>query len=353
MRTTAPPEKMPRNKPVPPPAPLSDLGPKHIDLVIYPGFKALEAIGPLSVFEYANFHLARSGRPAGYQLTLVSVAPGTVRSDTHMSLEAARGLTTDNLPHTAIIVGNRRIQEALQANPAIVQWVSQVEPRIERLVSLCSGCFFLAAAGVLNGKKATTHWELSGLLASMFPAVTVLPDAIYVREKKLWTSAGVTAGIDLALALVEEDFGRGLALTVARDLVVYLKRPGGQSQFSTHLSVQSTSHPGIREVQDWVLSHLTEPLDLPQMALRAAMSERNFRRVFLKETGVSPARFVETCRLEAARRLLEEGDLPLKSIAAKVGLASEQALRQLFVRNLNLAPAEYRKRFGGTLHDQL
>ena len=326
-------------------------GPRQIDLVLYEGFKALEAIGPLSVFEYANFHLLKSGRPEGYRLKLVSVKVGTVRSDTHMSLEATDVLSADALPHTAIIVGTRRISEALEKNQAIVAWAATVAPRIERLVSLCAGSFFLAAAGLLDGRKATTHWGLASQLAQMFPAVQVLPDAIYVREGKLWTSAGVTAGIDLALALVEEDYGRSLALEVARDLVVYLKRPGGQSQFSAHLNLQNTSHPGIRDVQDWVLSNISQAFDLPVMAERAAMSERNFRRVFIRETGVSPIRFVETSRLEAARRLLEEGDLPLKSVAARVGLSSEQALRQLFVRNLNLSPVEYRKRFGGTLHD--
>ena len=256
---------------------LINLGPKRVDFVVYPGFKALEAIGTMSVFEYANLHLAQQGRPQGYQLNIVSVTAGPVPSDTQMVLEASGAVSVDDLPHTAIIIGARQIEQALEANPAIMVWAASVAPRIGRLVALCSGSFFLAAAGLLDGLPATTHWSVAALLREKFPAVQVQADAIYLRSGRLWTSAGVTAGIDLALALVEEDYGRGLALQVARDLVVYLKRPGGQSQFSVHLTSQNTSHPGIREIQDWVLSNLSQPLDISMLAARAAMSERNFR----------------------------------------------------------------------------
>lgn len=236
---------------------LINLGPKRVDFVVYSGFKALEAIGTMSVFEYANLHLAQQGRPQGYQLNIVSVTAGPVPSDTQMVLEASGAVSVDDLPDTAIIIGARQIEQALEANPAIMAWAAAVAPRIGRLVALCSGSFFLAAAGLLDGLPATTHWSVAALLREKFPAVQVQADAIYLRSGRLWTSAGVTAGIDLALALVEEDYGRGLALQVARDLVVYLKRPGGQSQFSVHLTSQNTSHPGIREIQDWVLSNLS------------------------------------------------------------------------------------------------
>ena len=326
---------------------IDKLEPRRVDVVIYRGFKAIEAIGAMSVFEYANLHLAQEGRPQGYRLNIVSVAAGPVPSDTHMLLEAAEAVNADDLPHTAIVVGARQIEQALAAHPAIVDWAAAVAPRIERLVALCSGSFFLAAAGVLDGLTATTHWSVAALLSEKFPAVQVQADAIYLRSGRLWTSAGVTAGIDLALALVEEDYGRSLALQVARDLVVYLKRPGGQSQFSVHLSSQSTSHPGIRAIQDWVLSHLSLPLDVSLLANRAAMSERNFRRVFAKEAGSSPLQFIESARLEAGRRLLEEGDLPLKSVAGRIGFASEQSLRKLFIKRLGVGPQAYRERFGG------
>nr|WP_315466309.1 GlxA family transcriptional regulator [uncultured Rhodoferax sp.] len=322
--------------------------PKRVDVLVYPGFKGIEAIGAMSVFEYANIHLVQQGRPAGYALRIVSSAAGPVASDMHMQLDA-QALGDDDLPHTALIVGARGIEQALEANPALVAWTAAVAPRLPRLVALCSGCFFLAQAGVLDGLPATTHWSVAALLQERFPAVDVQADAIYLRQGRIWTSAGVTAGIDLALALVEEDHGRSLALQVARDLVVYLKRPGGQSQFSVHLTSQSTGHAGIRDAQDWVLSHLSQPLDVAALADRAAMSERNFRRVFAKEVGSSPVQFIEAARLEAARRMLEEGDLPLKTIAARVGFASEQPLRKLFLKHLGVSPQAYRERFASAL----
>jgi len=331
---------------------LINLAPSRVVLVVYPGVKALEAIGTMSVFEYANLHLTQQGRPAGYQVNIVSVAAGPVQSDIQMRLEASRALSVDDLPDTAIIVGARHIEQALAANPGLVDWARAVAPRIKRLVALCSGSFFLAQAGLLDGQPATTHWSVAPLLREKFPKVDVQADAIYLRCGRLWTSAGVTAGIDLALALVEEDFGRGLALQVARDMVVYLKRPGGQSQFSVHLTSQATSHPGIRGIQEWVLSHLSEPLDVSLLAAKAAMSERNFRRVFLREVGSSPLQFIEAARLEAGRRLLEEGDLPLKSVAARIGFATEQSLRKLFLKHLGVLPQAYRERFGGAAQDR-
>jgi transcriptional regulator GlxA family with amidase domain len=325
-------------------------GAQRVDLVVYPGFKSLEAIGTLSVFEYANLHLVEQGRTPGYEVRVVSLAAGPVSSDTHVMLEASAALDATDPPDTAILIGARHIEQALVANPGLVDWAAAVAPRIGRLVGMCSGSFFLAAAGLLDGLPATTHWSVAGLLRERFPKVQVQADAIYLRAGRLWTSAGVTAGIDLALALVEEDHGRGLALAVARDLVVYLKRPGGQSQFSVHLSSQATSHAGIRDVQEWVLSNLAHPLEMPKLAARVAMSERNFRRVFTREVGTSPLQFIEAARLEAARRLLEEGHLPLKSVAARVGFASEQSLRKLFIKHMGVAPQAYRERFGSTLH---
>jgi len=206
-----------------------------VDIIVYPGFKAVEAIGPMSVFEYANLHLQRHGRPPGYDVRVASCSVGPVRSDTLMSLDATKALSTLALPDNAIIVGARHIQTALVDSAAITDWVAAVAPRLRRLASLCSGAFFLAAAGVLDGKRATTHWGVAARLQADYPAVQVDADAIFVRADHVWTSAGVTAGIDLALALVEEDYGRELALEVATEMVVFLKRPGGQSQFSAHL----------------------------------------------------------------------------------------------------------------------
>ncbi|MCH7343179.1 GlxA family transcriptional regulator [Pelomonas sp. CA6] len=322
--------------------------PLRVDLIVYPGFKALEAIETLSVFEYANHHLLQHGRPRGYALRIVAPQAGRVASDMPMALEAAAPLSLQDLPDLAVIVGVRDIDSALQRQPALVDWVRAAAPRLPTLVALCTGCFFLAAAGLLDGQPATTHWSAVPLLRARFPAVRVEPDRIHVRAGRIWTSAGVTAGMDLALALVEEHHGRALALEVARDLVMYLKRPGGQSQFSVHLQSQGTDHPGIRAAQDWVLAHLDQPLPLAELAARALMSERNFRRQFGRAVGQSPARFIEDARLEAARRLLEDSELPQKTVAARVGFASEQALRKLFARRLGVSPQDYRARFGGS-----
>lgn len=320
---------------------------RSVDLVVYPGFKALEAIGTMSVFEYANIHLEMQGRPRAYQLTVVSSDLGEVKSDMLMSLQATRVLDERHLPDVAIFVGARAIEDALARNPRLVEWARNAAPDLKRLVGLCSGSFFLAAAGLLDGKEATTHWSVADLLQRRFRKVNVEADAIYLKSGHLWTSAGVTACIDLALALVEEDFGRSLALEVARDLVVYLKRPGGQSQYSVHLASQSTSHPGIRHAQDWILSNVDQPIAMADLAGRAAMSERNFRRVFAKEVGVAPLVFIDTVRLDTARRLLEDGDLSLKVVAGRVGFATEQSLRKLFMKRLGIAPDDYRARFGG------
>ncbi|WP_200926924.1 GlxA family transcriptional regulator [Acidovorax sp. Leaf78] len=331
--------------------------PHRVDLVVYPGFKALEAVGPMSVFDYANVHLRQHGRPDGYAVRVVAAQAGAVQSDTLMALTATHTLAELELQQekgeggpgcTVVLVGSRNIEQVLAASPDLVAWAARVAPRVDRMIALCSGSFFLAAAGLLDGRRAATHWSVAALLRQRYPAIDVDPDAIYVRDGPLWTSAGVTAGIDLALALVEEDFGHALALEVARDLVMYLKRPGGQSQFSVQLASQGTAHRDIQAVQTWVLENLQEPMSLAALADRAAMSERHFRRVFVQETGQTPSAFVDAARLEGARRLLEsQSTLPLKTVAARVGMGSEQALRQLFVRHLGIAPQAYRERFGG------
>ncbi|QIL79160.1 GlxA family transcriptional regulator [Diaphorobacter sp. HDW4A] len=326
-------------------------GAHRVDLVVYPGFKALEAIGPMSVFDYANVHLRGHGRPDGYAVRIVAAERGMVRSDTLMSLEATYSL--DDVERgadpgcTVVIVGSRHIERVLGESAGLVQWLGRVGPEVQRLISLCSGSFFLAQAGLLDGRRAATHWSVASALQQKFPRVDVDADAIYVRDGALWTSAGVTAGIDLALAVVEEDFGHALALEVARDLVMYLKRPGGQSQFSVRLASQSTTHRSVQSLQQWILQHLEEPLPMSRLAGQVAMSERHMSRLFVQECGLTPVAFVESARLERAKQLLEEHQsLPLKTIAARSGLGSEQALRHLFSKQLGITPNTYRERFG-------
>ena len=319
-----------------------------VDIIVYPGFKAVEAIGPMSVFEYANLHLQRRGKAPGYDVRVASCAVGPVRSDTLMSLDATKALSTLSLPDNAIIVGARHIQTALAESAAIIDWVAAVAPRIKRLTSLCSGAFFLAAAGALDGRRATTHWGVAERLQADYPAVQVDADAIFVRADHVWTSAGVTAGIDLALALVEEDFGRELALEVATEMVVFLKRPGGQSQFSAHLLSERTTRPNIRELQNWILDNLQEKLSVTQLAQKAMMSERHFTRVFQQEVGVSTQEFIERCRFEGATALLAELTLSLKAVAARAGFTDEAHMRRVFQKKLGITPRLYRERFATT-----
>jgi transcriptional regulator GlxA family with amidase domain len=319
-----------------------------VDMVIYPGFKAMEAIGPMSVFEYANLHRQRRGQGAAYDVRVASFKTGPVRSDTLMSLDATKVINTLALPHTVIVVGARHIQDALSESAAIIDWIAAAAPRIERLTSLCSGAFFLAAAGVLDGKRATTHWGVADRLQADFPAVDVDADAIFIRADNVWTSAGVTAGMDLALALVEQDFGRELALEVATEMVVYLKRPGGQSQFSAHLLSERTTKPNIRELQSWILENLHEKLSVAQLAEKAMMSERHFARVFQQEVGLTTQEFIETARFERATQLLADVALPLKTVAARACFSDEAHMRRVFLKKLGIAPKVYRERFATT-----
>lgn len=319
-----------------------------VDIVVYPGFKAMEAIGPMSVFEYANLHRQRRGQPPGYDVCVASFKTGAVRSDTLMSLDASKVINTLALPHTVIVVGARHIQDALVESAAIIDWIAAAAPRITRLTSLCSGAFFLAAAGVLDGKRATTHWGVADRLQADFPAVDVDADAIFIRSENVWTSAGVTAGMDLALALVEQDYGRELALEVATEMVVYLKRPGGQSQFSAHLLSERTTKPNIRTLQGWILDNLHEKLSVAQLAAKAMMSERHFARVFQQEAGLSTQAFIETSRLERATVLLAEVAMPLKTVAARAGFSDEAHMRRVFLKKMGIAPKVYRERFATT-----
>lgn len=324
------------------------VSPITIDIVVYPGFKAMEAVGPMSVFQYANLHRQRRGQPPGYDVRVASFRTGSVQSDTLMSLEATKVISTLALPQTVIIVGARHIQEALVESAAIIDWIAQVAPRIDRLTSLCSGAFFLAAAGVLDGKRATTHWGVADRLQADFPEVDVDADAIFICSDNVWTSAGVTAGMDLALALVEQDYGRELALEVATEMVVYLKRPGGQSQFSSHLLSERTAKPNIRELQGWILDNLHEKLSVAQLADKALMSERHFARVFRQEVGMSTQEFVEASRFERATQLLADLSVPLKTVAARACFSDEAHMRRVFIKKLGITPKVYQERFATT-----
>ncbi len=226
-------------------------------------------------------------------------------------------------------------------------WLRLAARRCRRVCSVCTGAFLLARAGLLDGRRATTHWAACAALARNYPSIEVDPDPIFVRDGNVYTSAGVTAGIDLALALVEEDLGRQAALDVARSLVLFVRRPGGQAQFSAGLAGQAAQRPGVRELQEWIADHLDGDLSVGALAERSFMSPRNFARVFAKEVGMTPAAYVEALRLERARVLLETTDLLLEEIAARCGFGTVETLRRTFGRRLHVSPSDYRDRFAG------
>jgi transcriptional regulator GlxA family with amidase domain len=245
---------------------------------------------------------------------------------------------------TLLVAGGEGVQDALR-DRALLAWLRRMAPRVRRLGSVCTGAFLLAEAGLLDGRRVTTHWAACQALAARYPRLDVDPDPIFVRDGRVHTSAGVTAGMDLALALVEEDHGRDVALAVARLLVLFLKRPGGQSQFSAQLAAQAARREPLRDLQGWILEHLGEDLSVERLARRVAMSPRNFARVFTREVGVTPARFVLRARVEAARRALEEGAAGVDSIAAECGFGSAETLRRAFLRSVRVNPNDYRRRF--------
>ena len=258
--------------------------------------------------------------------------------------DRAYGSVRDGLD-TLLVAGGSARAVIGAARPDLLAWLRRMAPRVRRIGSVCTGAFLLAEAGLLDGRRATTHWNGTDRLARDYPSVKVDPDAIWVRDGNVFTSAGVTAGIDLALALVEEDLGRPLALAVARRMVVFLKRPGGQSQFSTHLAAQTRAEGPLAELPEWIAEHLDGDLTVATLSAHVAMSPRNFARVFRGEFGVTPAKYVETTRIEQARHRLEEGRLSLDEVAGACGFGSSERMRRTFERHLRVVPRDYRRRF--------
>ncbi|EMH4163739.1 GlxA family transcriptional regulator [Pluralibacter gergoviae] len=324
----------------------------QIAIVLYPGFKLLEATGPLSVFNYANAQLVAAGRPPGYDVSFVAAAPGPVMSDNHISLQAEVALDDPRICGGRVLfLGSPDIERAVADNPEIIRWLVERGARSRALIALCSGSFFLAEAGLLDGLRATTHWRVADKLQQRYPAVRVDSDAIFIRQGHIWTSAGVTASIDLALSLVEDDYGRDIALNVARELVVYLKRQGGQSQFSALLLSQEEEHPLGAKIREWMLAHPQENISIPGLAELFAMSERNFMRTLKKQTGQSPSQFMENVRLELARQFLETSRHGLKQIAFEAGFGSQEQMRRTFKKRLGVSPSDYRHRFSSTVQE--
>jgi transcriptional regulator GlxA family with amidase domain len=312
-------------------------------IVLFDGVQSLDVTGPLEVFNGASTAQADVGAP-GYRITTASLGGAPVTTSSGLGLIPAADLRSMRLAaaDTLIVPGGRG---TARPDPDLVGWLRARGPAAGRITSVCTGAFLLAAAGLLDGKSATTHWAYADALARQYPAVTVQPDPIFVRDGHVATSAGVTAGIDLALALVEEDLGHAAALEVARNLVVYLRRPGGQAQFSAHLKAQSAQRAPLRDVQQWISEHPADDLSVPALAARAGLSPRQFARAFAAETGMSPGRFVSTVRLETARRMLEDSGRGVSQVARACGYGTPEAMRRAFVQSLGVPPASYRHRF--------
>lgn len=320
--------------------------PRHIVFLAYAGVSLLDLAGPLEVFRVASAFAGGADDPPLYECTVVSTRGGSVMTADGVALitESVRSLKNHPID-TLIAPGAFRVEDVTR-DEALIDWVRNRAGRCRRVCSVCIGTFLLASAGVLDGRRAATHWMHCGHLAKRFPDVTVEPDAIFVRDGAVWTSAGVTTGIDLALALIQEDAGGRAAIDVARILVVYLKRAGGQSQYSALLAEQDRSASGpFDELELWIAENLTADLRVDALARRACMSPRNFARVYAAQRGRTPAKTVEIIRVDAARRLLEETTDRIEGIARACGFSNEEQMRSAFVRTLNISPRNYRKRF--------
>ena len=316
---------------------------RRIGFLVFPDFQILDLTGPLAVFEMpgraTTLRRIPQAKPRPYDLHVISEQGGLVKSSSGLAVatEPMNGRSFD----TVIVAGGMGAFTAA-ASPKLQAFMKKAGGSCRRVTSVCSGAFVVAAAGLLEGCRATTHWRAAPLLQRRYPGIQVESDRIFVKEGKIWTSAGVTAGIDLALALIEEDLGVEVAKSVARDLVVYYRRPGGQSQFSAMLELDSASDR-IRRTLAYVRAHLREALSLDQLAGLAGLSPRQFGRVFLSETGQTPAKAVERLRAEAARALIEKTSDPIEAIARSVGFSDPERMRRAFVRVFGNPPQAVRR----------
>lgn len=322
---------------------------RRIVIVAYPDIQILDVIGPAEVFATAN----RFGDPDAaprYDIEVVSRQGGMISSTGGIAIQAHRTLAATRGPiDTLMIAGGMGTEQAV-LDQVLIDWVRDAAERTRRVTSVCSGAFILAAAGLLDGRRATTHWSECHTLNEYFPAIDVDHDSVFVRDGDVWTSAGVTAGMDLALALVEDDFGRAAALEVARWLVLFVQRPGGQSQFSAPLAAQFAERPSLRDLQAWIVANPSADLSIPALAERAHMSTRNFARAFRRELGVTPGDYVESIRVESARRMLESTDFGLEEISTACGFGTVETMHRAFKRRVRITPGQYRHHFRTPSH---
>src|SRR3954453_16995525 len=316
-------------------------GVRRVVIAAFPDCMSLDVVGPAEVFATAGAYEVRVVAPDAEPFCMsngMQVVP-------HAAMDAVRGSID-----TLVIAGGAGTRRAA-TDPRVIEWTRAAAKRARRVTSVCSGAFVLAEAGLLDGRRATTHWQWCDALARMYPDVEVERDSIFVADGDVYTSAGVTAGMDLALALVEEDLGADVAREVAQQLVVFLRRPGGQSQFSAQIATPVAERDSLREVQGYIAGNVGADLSVAALAERAAMSPRNFARAFRRETGMTPAAYVETARVEQARIALEVSDAQIESIARHAGFGTVETMRRAFHRRLGVNPAAYRSRFRPSLKE--
>lgn len=311
---------------------------RSVLLCLFDGVQSLDVTGPLEVFAGANLHAGA----AVYRIRTASLGGQAIRTSSGLVITPDADLRALSAPDTLVVPGGEGTRTPA---PELVAWVRDTGSAARRVVSVCSGAFVLAEAGLLDGRRVTTHWALCDALARRFPLVEVDSEPIFVRDGPVITSAGVTAGMDLALAIVEDDLGRDAALTIARHLVMFLRRPANQTQFSEQLSAQVAHREPIREVQQWVADNPGGELSVGELARRANLSPRQFARAFTAEVGVTPGKYVDRTRLETARRLLEDTADGIAEIARRCGYGTAESMRRAFLRTVGVGPAEYRRRF--------
>jgi transcriptional regulator GlxA family with amidase domain len=319
---------------------------RTVALLLFPGVQSLDVTGPLEVFAAASQLLEHEHRPEQrYVVRLLSIDGAPLETSSGMTIQPHGTLAGLRAPIDTLLIPGGPGHRHAAREQNMLDWIRGTAPGARRVASVCTGAFLLAAAGLLDGRRATTHWSSAEALAKAYPGIDVDAEPIFVRDGNVWTSAGVTAGMDLALALVEDDIDRDVALTIARHLVLFLRRPGNQSQFSATLTAQQPRREPLREVQRAIVEDVAAQHTVEAMAARAHMSPRHFARAFRAETGVTPARYVERVRLESARRRLEDTPEPVADVARACGFGTAETMRRTFIRTLGVAPAEYRRRF--------
>ena len=325
---------------------------RHIAMLVYPDCLMIDAIAPIEVFNFTNAALQVTGRiplsESVYTVSIVAEQRGPVKTSSGVCIVADKGYEDiDDSIDTLMIAGATHPSqlEGPIKDTKLRSFLVKTTHKVRRMVSICTGALILAEAGLLDGRKATTHWLYCDQLALQYKNIRVEPDKIFIRDGNMYTSGGVTAGIDLALSLVEEDWGWEVASSVARGMLIYMRRPGGQSQFSSYVFNEAKTRKDFRELQAWIVSNPNKDLSVEQLAERMSMSSRNFSRLFCQEIGVTPAKFVEGIRLEAARNMMLQTDLPMESVAAQCGFGSAEQMRRSFQRILKTTPQEHRSLF--------